>query len=125
MVLVVHSAVAVAERWFDMSGLLIGGLSALSADPKTGEPLIKFGDDYLTMDELFALDFKGGKSGDEADEKTKIKPPGEDIDMPIRRRKQANMSEVYKPKVQKTFKDGGIVRGCGIAQRGRTRGRIV
>lgn len=121
---VVRSAVVVAEKWCNMSGLLPQGLSALSADPKTGKTLIRFGDEYFTPEELFALNFKGGKDDDGGDKKVKIQTP-KDIDMPIKRGKQASMPDIYKPKVQKTFKDGGLVRGCGVAQRGKTRGKMV
>lgn len=66
-----------------------------------------------------------GNGGKEEEDGGKKKPPGiKDIDFPVKRR-QASMADIYKPKVQKTLKNGGVVRGCGAAQRGKTRGKMV
>lgn len=72
---------------------------------------------------LVPLKSIGGAGGD-GKSPVKIKPPGKDVDFPIRKKKES-LSGIYKPKVPRRMKDGGAVRGCGAAQRGKTRGKMV
>jgi hypothetical protein len=69
-----------------------------------------------------------GAKGKESDEDTGVKDgsriKSEDVDFGMKRR-AASLSDVYRPKVTPTMKEGGLVRGAGCAQRGRGRGKMV
>jgi hypothetical protein len=69
-----------------------------------------------------------GAKGKESEEDVKVDPGKKikdtDVDFGMRRR-SANLSDVYRPKVTPTMKEGGLVRGAGCAQRGRGRGKMV
>lgn len=104
------------RQGFGTSGFMIGRDS-------DGNPGIQFGGKFVPFSEFKQSGGGGGASEDDGGNK---KPPGiKDIDYPINTRKKSSLADIYKPKVQSTMKEGGLVRGAGKAQRGRGRGKMV
>lgn len=103
-------------------GFGVKGLFMIGRDSQ-GRPGIQMGGHFTPFSEFKYVG--GGGKGGEDEEKVKGKPPEDkDIDFPVRR-VQASMADIYRPRVQKTFKEGGLVRGAGKAQRGRGRGKMI
>lgn len=118
---------AFGEELMDMFNITdprqgVGGGGMMIGRGMNGEPGIQMMGKFVPFSEFKQV---GGGGGGDEEEDVKKKPPGiKDIDFPVKRGKQS-MADVYRPKVQKTFKEGGLVRGAGCAQRGRGRGKMV
>jgi hypothetical protein len=110
---------------------IAGWMHLLNMGGGFGSNLRKIGDSlYQTMvtgEPHGGWKIKNAK-GSGGDEDTKVKDGSrikdEDVDFGMRRR-AASLSDVYRPKVTPTMKEGGLVRGAGCAQRGRGRGKMV
>lgn len=137
----------VAERWckmaYDKSGRAAdGSLDPLRKKVATMMHMMTIGGDggsdtRKIADDLYQTMLTGephggwkikNAKGSGGDEDAKVKDGSrikdEDVDFGMRRR-AASLSDVYRPKVTPTMKEGGLVRGAGCAQRGRGRGKMV
>lgn len=130
MVPVRLSAVAGAEGWSDMSkpikaptepGKFVGLGPLAFGVHRDGTPGVMFHGHFFAWPDSMS-------SGDKEDKPTA--KPIKDINLPLSDKgpEKRSASEAYKPKVgsrlSKDMRSGGMVRGCGSAQRGLTRGKI-
>jgi hypothetical protein len=105
------------RQGFGVPGMMFGR-------DRNGVPGVQFMGEFIPYSKFKYKGAGGSAKGDDAGVDAGSRVKDEDVDFGMRRR-SANLSDVYRPKVTPTMKEGGLVRGAGCAQRGRGRGKMV
>jgi hypothetical protein len=105
------------RQGFGVPGMMFGR-------DRNGVPGVQFMGEFIPYSKFKYKAAGGSPKEDDAGVEPGKKIKDADVDFGMGG-KQRNLSDVYRPKVTPTMKEGGLVRGAGCAQRGRGRGKMV